>query len=431
MDQFVLADIQKMDRERLDKALAAIVEEFDKDDPSDDVLDRFEALHARDDELTTIAAQAGVVRQERLNSARSTIQVMRKAVVTDPAVRPEVATDELNAAFDNYLRTGRPSADLYGLEAEQSPRDRVVPGIRAAQGEGTGSAGGYTVPDEMAMRMTERMKAFGGVMRVAEIMTTTDGRNYHWPSLDDTSNEGEVVAEGAAAASGADLVFDKKEIGAYRFDSVGASGSPLRVSRELLTDSAFDIQGLIERKLPQRIMRHASGKFVNGTGANEPQGLVYGLTGIEPAADTTTPTYADIITWMNSIDQAYLDMGNCTWLMNQASWALFVGMLDSNTDPLWRSDMIGAISINPPSLFNFPVVIDNSFLDFDVDNNTQNWGAFGDISEGFVIRMVSSPAILVDPFTRISQNEIQFVANQRMDSIRNDTYAFVALTGEQ
>ena len=54
--------------------------------------------------------------------------------------------------------------------------------------------------------------------------------------------------------------------------------------------------------------------------------------------------------------------------MNQASWAKFVGMLDSNTDPLWRSDMIGAISINPPSLFNFPVVIDNSFLDFVVDN---------------------------------------------------------------
>lgn len=407
------------------RAIAALFDEGSDTEPTDDDLERFEALQTRLDELDAEQAESER-RAERIAAARQSVQVMQRAVRTDPAVRP--ASSDLMAAYDNFLRTGVPNADIAEL------RDTSVPGIRNAMGEGTGSAGGYTVPDEFALRMTERMVAFGGVIRVAERITTSDGRNITWPDLDDTANEGEIVAEGAAAASGADLSFTKHELGAYRFDSVGTGGNPLRVSRELLDDSMFDIQGMIERALPVRIMRHASTKFVLGTGANEPQGLLYGLTGIELEADTNGVTYDDLINFEHSVDPAYREMGGCVWVMNDASWKTIKKIKDSNGDPVWTNPQGGIVIGETKANFvlnGYPVIVDQACPDIDVDNNTQNWGAFGDITEGFVIRMVGGPALLVDPYTRISQNEIQFVANQRMDSIRNNDAAYNALTGEQ
>ncbi len=423
-----LARIQQLARDAVVAELAAIAVEFDSDNPPDDVLDRFEALQARASDLDAAEA-AATARQERMEAARASLEVMRKPVATP---RPDDGTDHtLLKAFESYVRSGRPNADISDLR-DTSPGS---PGsFRAAQGEGVDAAGGYLVPDELRSRMVDRMKAFGGIMSAAEVITTSDGRTIEWPDLDDTANEGVQVAEHAAAASGADLAFTKHSITAYRFDSVGAGGLPLRVSRELLEDEMFDILAIIERKLPQRIMRHVAGKFITGTGSNEPEGLLNGLTGVELGDDTAGITYDDIVQrFIHSVDPAYRANGNCSWVMNDTTWGIIEAMKDAAGNPLWTNTAGGlAIGEGPPvpRLRGYPVVIDQACPDIVVADNTVNWGAFGDIFEGFVIRLVGSPAILVDPYTRISNNEIQYVANQRMDSIQNDTSAYSALTGE-
>jgi HK97 family phage major capsid protein len=38
--------------------------------------------------------------------------------------------------------------------------------------------GGYTVPDTFLAKVVEQMKAYGGIASVAQILTTSDGRNY-------------------------------------------------------------------------------------------------------------------------------------------------------------------------------------------------------------------------------------------------------------
>ena len=151
------------------------------------------------------------------------------------------ADDTLERAYDAYLRTGQPNSDITELRAQSA---------------GTNSAGGYTVPDTLLNKMTERMKAFGGVANAAENITTSAGEPLRWPTLDDTSNAGVIKAENTAPASGgADLVFGEKTLGSFTYVAPGASNLPLKVSTELLQDSAFDIQGLIVRKLTERIAR--------------------------------------------------------------------------------------------------------------------------------------------------------------------------------
>lgn len=419
-----LARIQQLLRDQVAEELRDVAAAFDREDPPDDVLELFEALQARSDELDAIDAEEAD-RVKRITEARKSIQQKRKAVVYD---RPDDGGGEsIMDAFDSFLRTGQANQDITEL------RDVSPGGFRAAQSEGTGSEGGYLVPEEMANRMVDRLLSFGGVMKAAEVMNTSNGNTITWPDLNDTANEGELVAENAAAASGADLAFTKHEIGAYRFDSVGTGGSPLRVSRELLEDSMFNIAAMIEKKLPQRIMRHVSGKFINGTGANEPQGLLYGLTGIEINADTDGITFPDLIDFIHSVDPAYRELNNCSWVMNDTTWGLIEQMVDSAGNPLWTNagggQTIGEANTSP-RLKGYPVVIDQACLDIVVADNTVNWGAFGDIAEGFVIRLVSTPSVLVDPYTRMANGQIQYVASQRMDSIRNDTSAYVALTGE-
>ncbi|NIL64772.1 phage major capsid protein [Salinispora arenicola] len=105
---------------------------------------------------------------------------------------------------------------------------------------------------------------------------------------------------------------------------------------------------------------------------------------------------------------------------------------DSNGDPLWRS-MTATIgdAASTGMLLDYPYTIDQGMPDIDIDSNTVNWGAFGDIREGYVLRRVSSIEVVVNPWTRASQRQIEYTAWMRADATQQNTHAYVALTGEQ
>lgn len=362
----------------------------------------------------------------QLATARRTDQIRKRHAAygtVTTAVAPSAGPkqdDTLERAFIEWVKTGQENADVVQLRA---------------QGEGTGSAGGYLVPTTLLNRLTDRMVAFGGLEAVADVLSTTSGETLAWPTLDDTANEGEIVAEGAAPASGADLVFDKRELGAYRFSSTGTGGNPIRVSIELLQDTQFDVEGRIMAKLGERIARHAAPKFVKGTGAGEPQGITVGATLANSRAvevgNGTSITYATLIDVEHAVDPAYRQMGNCRWAFNDAALALIKKLVDSNGDPLWlpvTNDRLAANLFNGV-LLGYPVVIDQGFDAFSAASNTVMWGVFGDIREGLVVRNVSGLTVIRDPFARKSQGEVEFVAHARKDSIQNDKNAYVTLTG--
>src|SRR5207244_3767820 len=134
-----------------------------------------------------------------------------------------------------------------------------------AQSEGVASEGGFLVPDEFRTKLVERLKAFGGLANVVDEITTESGNNIEWPTLgDDTGNLGEIVEEGGTFSGGADLVFGQASLGAYSYMAGGAAGQPLRISRELVQDSAIDIVGLVSRKLGERAARIQAVHLVTG-----------------------------------------------------------------------------------------------------------------------------------------------------------------------
>lgn len=327
--------------------------------------------------------------------------------------------DSINAAFNHYLRTGQANADLADLR------------VTNAQGEGAGSAGGYLVPTEFRAKLIERMRAFGGIAPHVETVNTTDGRPLEWAvTLDDTANLGEIVAEHAAPTTGADLVFDQVQLGAYRYATAGTGGDPLRVSVELLQDEVFDIEGLVSRKLGERLARTTAPALVRGTGVNEPLGLVTGRTPVQTNANTG-PVYDDLVTWEHSVDAAYRELGNCKWAMADTSLAAIKKLKDSHGDPLWRPDSADmSTGTGGGRLNGYPVVIDNSFPTMVVNDPTVLWGAFGDFREGYVRRLVRDVVVIVNPWTRAHNGQVEFSAWMRMDGTQQNTNSYIVLSGK-
>jgi len=346
------------------------------------------------------------------NAARR--QIATPAIHVKPGKDADPA-DELEVAFTAYLRTGKENADIQEL--------------RAAQSEGTPSEGGFLVPDGFRQKIVARMKAFGGLAEVIDSITTDTGNNLSWLTEgDDTSNLAEQVDEGGTFSGGADLSYGKKSLGAYSYMAGGAGGNPLRLSRELVQDSAFDIVGRVSNKLGERAARKRAALLVSGTGVNQPQGIVTNITGTTTAANNAL-TYADFLGWIHALDPAYRNE-NCRWAFNDSFLQTIRGKLDTNGRPL-LVDANAGIENGPRglTLLGYPVTVDQGFSNFSNSSATTNFGVFGDLREGYIKREVRQVEILVNPYSRMQQRQIEYSAWFRFDALQQNTNAYIALTG--
>lgn len=393
--------------EELLAALQSIIDQANGRSLTDEEVERYEKL-----EVELASAQKDQQIRQR-NAAYNTV-VPGAALTAAVHVGTAKEDDTLERAFDAYLRTGKENADMVQLRA---------------QSEGTPSEGGYLVPDGFRDKLVDRMKAYGGIANVAEEITTATGNNLPWVTVDDTANVGEVVSEGGTFSGGADLVFGTANLGAYSYMAGGGSATPLRVSLELLQDATFDVQALVSNKLGERIARIQSTHLVSGTGSGQPQGIVDGLTPVQPAANTGW-TYLDLITFIHSVDPAYRENGK--WAFNDNTLAAIRKLVDGNNRPLLQPSADGSAAGSPggETLLGYPVQIDQAFVDLDVDDSTDLCGVFGDLSEGYVVRRVRAVEILVNPYARMAQRQVEFSAWARMDAVQQNTNAYVALSGK-
>lgn len=329
-------------------------------------------------------------------------------VVRTPAGVPRTRTGEQDApsdlvkAFENYLRTGRPNNDISGLA------------VSNAQGEGSSAAGGYLVPNEFQQKLVETRKAFGGFASNVETLSTSTGAPLEYPTNDDTANEGDITAESAVVASGADLVFGTVNLGAYKYTSAGAgSNLPLRVPVELLQDAAFDVQGLVSRKLGQRIARKQATHWVTGTGVGQPKGIVAASLTADRDLDTADAAdYEDLVDTQDLLDEEY--DGAAKWLMKKNTWSQIRLIVDLNGRPIVQDSTTGISGRPERTLLGKPVIIDEAMPTLSSAADTFAI-AYGDFREAYVIRRVSNLVVVVNPYNRASYGEVEFTAWERAD----------------
>lgn len=386
-------------------ALQAIVDAADGRSFTDAEVAEYEALER---ELDTV---------RKSNELRARNIAYNTPVNGSPAFIPNRKPETLDAAFEAYLRTGQPNADISGLR------------VTNEQGEGSSAAGGYTVPSGFRQKLVEVRKAFGGFAAHVDTFSTGNGQPLEYPSLDDTANEGDITAENAAVASGADLVFGTVALGAYKYTSAGAGTNlPLRVPVELLQDSAFDIAGLVARSLGTRIARKQATHWVTGTGVNQPKGIVAASLTDDRALDTDdAPDYEDLVEFQDLLDEEYDT--NAQWLMRKSTWSALRLIVDLNGRPIIQDSTEGISGRPQRMLLGKPVIIDEAMPAISTTADTYI-AAYGDFREAYVIRRVSNLVVVVNPYTRAANGQVEYTAWERADGTVQNRSAYKILAND-
>lgn len=282
-----------------------------------------------------------------------------------------------------------------------------------AQATSPGTAGGYTIPPGFLVRITETLKAFGGILNVAEVINTDSGNPLQWPSFDGTAQVGAILAENAQETA-LDLAFGTKTLGAYTYSS-----KIVQASLQLMQDSAFDLDGFVARQIGIRIGRAVAAHLATGTGTGQPTGLLTSASvGVAaPVGSTNTITYDNLLDLLHSVDPAYRSNG-ARWLLNDSTLKVIRKFKDSQNRPLWEPSVQAGV---PDMLYGYEYTVDQAVPSLGVSAKPLG---FGNIREAYVVRQVAGGQLL-----RLSERyadflQVGYLGFLRLDAVANDTAAF-------
>lgn len=279
---------------------------------------------------------------------------------------------------------------LCGMSDELSPEERAVLNQgRAefrAQTAGTTTAGGFTVPTELANQIVKSMKAWGPMYdpEVATEMVTSGGNPIKVPTVDDTAVTAEAHTEAAALTDdgGKDVVFGQKSLDAYAFDT-----EFIRWSWELDQDSIFNMESLLGELLGERLGRIANAQLTVGTGSSAPHGVVTASTLGKTAAAAAAVTGDELIDLIHSIDPAYRTSPKVAFMFNDTTLSVIRKLKDGNGNYLWQMGNVqqGA----PGTLLGYRYHINQAVANVATGQKSVLFGDFGK----YFVRKVGAPVI--------------------------------------
>ncbi|MFA9232067.1 MAG: phage major capsid protein [Microgenomates group bacterium] len=231
--------------------------------------------------------------------------------------------------------------------------------IRNTMSTTTTTEGGFTVQSDVAAALIDALKDFGGMRSVATILRTEKGNPLSFPTSDGTSEVGEWIAENVTATA-LDPVFGSRSLPVYK-----ASSKIAAVPFELLQDSQIDIEAFVNGRLAARLGRITNTGYTVGTGTAQPTGLITAATAGVTAANATSQVsaiiYDSVVNLIHSVDPAYRVLGNCRFMMNDASIKVIRQVKDTAGRPIFVPGYDGthgnlpAFSA-PDTLCGYPIV---------------------------------------------------------------------------
>ena len=226
-------------------------------------------------------------------------------------------------------KTGRAS-DVYkkAFWDQVRAKDGVSYEVRNMLSEGTDSEGGYLVPDEFEKTLIQALEEDGVVRNLAHVFTTSNG--LHKIPIVTTKGVANWIDEGAAYGE-SDDVFGAEQIDAHKV------GTIIKVSEELLNDSAFDLEAYFQSEFARRIGNKEEEAFLIGDGSKKPTGILNATGGADigvTAGSATAITADELIDLYYSLKSPYRK--NAVWLMNDSTVAAIRKLKDSNGQYLWQ-----------------------------------------------------------------------------------------------
>ena len=189
----------------------------------------------------------------------------------------------------------------------------------------------------------------------------------------------------------------------------------VKLPTEFVYDASFDIRGYLVKRLAKNFANAEDEAFINGTGADEPTGLLHDTDGAETAATVDSLTYDSIIDLFFSVDPEYRK--NAVWMMNDATALVLRKLKDADGNYLWNQAS--------ESILGKPVIISNDMPDAESGRKPV---LFGDLSYYWIIdRSPASVKALNELFA--ANDQVGYVGYEYLDAklIRPDAVKVIAI----
>lgn len=333
-----------------------------------------------------------IARTERANRFEAD---MARAQTTPLTSMPGMGREE-----GGEVKTGR-AADSYKRAFWDAMRLNASPmEVRNALSEGVDSEGGYLVPDEFEHTLVDAL-ADQNVMRglVKVIQTTSGDRKIPVVSTHGSASwldEGKPYVE-------SDEAFSQVSLSAFKL------GTFLKISEELLNDSAFSVEAYLATEFARRIGAAEEEAFLVGDGKGKPTGLLAATGGAEAAVTTakaTDITADELIDLHYSLRAPYRK--NAVWLTNDSTVKAIRKLKDGNGQYLWQPALTAT---TPDTVLGRPVHTSVFVPEMKAGAKTV---AFGDLGYYWIAdRQGRSFKRLNELFATTGQ--VGFLASQRLD----------------
>ena len=276
---------------------------------------------------------------EREERAADLEREMNAPVNAPLSSRPEKASDKPgrnNKAYNDAFWKLMRDADRRGYE------------VRNALQVGELSEGGYTVPDEFEHTLVQALEEENIMRGLVHVITTSSGDR----KIPLVTNKGAAAwVEEEATIPESDDGFGQITLSAHKV------GSMIRISEELLRDSAFDLAAYITGEFARRVGAAEEAAILAGDGSHKPTGLLHDTLGAETgvtAAAAGTITADELLDLQHSLRSGY--RRRAAFIMNDATVKLIRKLKDGNGAFMWQP---GLLYGQPDTLLNQRVLTSN------------------------------------------------------------------------
>lgn len=265
---------------------------------------------------------------------------------------------------------------------------------------GENTEGGYLAPDEFERTLVEALEEEDIFRNLANVIQTSSG-DRKIPVVATKGNASWVDEEGEIPES--DDSFKQVTLSAYKLATM------IKVSEELLNDSAFDLESYIAKEFGRRMGTKEEEAFFVGDGTGKPTGILDDTAGGEigkTTASSTAITFDEIMDLFYSLRSPYRK--KATFLMNDSTVKAIRKLKDASGNYLWQPSVTAG---TPDTILNRPVLTSSYMPEIASGNKTI---AFGDYQYYWIADREGRSFKRLNELFAIT-DQVAFISTQRVD----------------
>lgn len=342
----------------------------------------------------------------------ATYECMEKDVVDlgkeiDRLNKQAAIDNELNQPTTNAI-VGAPTLgkesgakDQYDQSFWNMMRGNVSANVMNALKEGSDSDGGYLVPDEFENQLIQKLHQENVLRSISHVIQTSSG-DHKIPVVASEGTASWLDEEAAYTESNSS--FGQVTLGAHKL------GTLIKVSDELLNDSAFDLTNYISTEFARRLGDSEEEAFLTGNGTGRPTGILNDSNGAKDgvtAADADAITFDELIDLFYSLKEPYRK--NAVFLMNDSTVKAVRKLKDQNGQYIWQpSVQLGT----PDMILNRPVFTSQYMPTLSAGNKI---ALFGDFSYYWIADRQGRTFKRLNELYAVN-GQVGFLGSQRVDA---------------